>query len=60
MMCAGRQLVLAERYHLETELVARTLGVAFGGTTVTGEIALARRAANGFYNSSVVLLVFPR
>lgn len=60
LTCAGRAFVLGDRYHLEPELLATTLGVPLGGTTVTGEIALARRAADGFYNSTAVLLVFPR
>jgi len=60
LTCAGRAFVLGDRYHLEPELLAKTLGVPVGGTTVTGEIALARRAADGFYNSTAVLLVFPR
>jgi small ligand-binding sensory domain FIST len=60
LTCAGRAFVLGDRYRLEPELLAATLGVPVGGTTVTGEIALARRAADGFYNSTAVLLVFPR
>lgn len=60
LTCTGRSLVLGDRYRQEPALLAETLGVPIGGTTVTGEIALASRAADGFYNSTAVLLVFPR
>jgi len=59
LMCVGRSHMLGERYPNEPRIVAETLGVPFGGTTVHGEIALGRRDANGFYNSTAVVVLFP-
>ena len=59
LMCVGRSNVLGERYPNEPRIVAETLGLPFGGTTVSGEIALGRRDANGFYNSTAVVIAFP-
>jgi hypothetical protein len=59
LLCAGRKLMLGDAYREEPRLIAETLGVPFGGTTVNGEIALARRDANGFYNSTAVVIAFP-
>lgn len=59
LMCIGRSHVLGARYPNEPRAVAEALGLPFGGTTVHGEIALGRRDANGFYNSTAVVVAFP-
>ena len=59
LMCVGRMLVLGKAYRNEPALVAQTLGTPLGGTAVNGEIALGPRDANGFYNSSAVVVAFP-
>lgn len=59
LVCTGRTLVLGESYPKEPRGLAEALGVPFGGTAVNGEIALGHRDANGFYNSSAVVVAFP-
>lgn len=59
LLCAGRRMRLGDIYREEPRLIAKTLGAPFGGTSVNGEIALARRDANGFYNSTAVVIAFP-
>lgn len=59
IMCVGRTLLLGDEYRNEPRIVAETLAVPVGGTAVNGEIALGRRDANGFYNSSAVIVAFP-
>lgn len=58
--CTGRIPALAGKFPAETKGVETVLGAPIGGTCVYGEIARTKSDVDAFFNTTIVVVAFPK
>ena len=58
--CAGRLAILGDGFADEVASIGQTLGAPVGGACVSGEIARARKDVAAFFNTTQVVVAFPK
>jgi hypothetical protein len=58
--CSGRLAILGDAFADEIALIGRHMRAPVGGACVFGEIARARRDVGAFFNSTTVVVAFPK
>jgi hypothetical protein len=60
LACTGRIPALAGKFPAETKGVETVLGAPIGGTCVYGEIARTKTDVDAFFNTTIVVVAFPK
>jgi hypothetical protein len=58
--CSGRLAILGDGFADEIALIGRQMRAPVGGACVFGEIARARRDVGAFFNTTTVVVAFPK